>query len=208
MADDVFERDTTEFDRGLSFFDAIYGVAITLLVINIDPPAAKDWASWEGLTASGVFGQIFAFLISFAVIARFWRVNHRLMGRINQLNGSIISANIVAAGLIVMIPFSTSAMSEPGVGDLALPTAVYAINIALASFAQSAIVLVAARSDAVNASTPAQSWVSGLITPVVFLASIPVAFLVGGTAARLSWLSILVLGPLLERILRGRTSHR
>ena len=31
----VYQRETSSFDRALGFFDAIYGFAVTLLVVNI-----------------------------------------------------------------------------------------------------------------------------------------------------------------------------
>jgi hypothetical protein len=38
-----------------------------------------------------------------------------------------------------------------------------------------------------------------MTTPLVFLASIPVAYLVGADAARLVWLSLVVIGPISGR---------
>jgi hypothetical protein len=41
---------------------------------------------------------------------------------------------------------------------------------------------------------------ASLVTPLVFLASIPIAVGVGSQAAELSWLLLVVLGPLTGRI--------
>lgn len=44
-----------------------------------------------------------------------------------------------------------------------------------------------------------------MITPVVFLISIPVAFLFGSQAAKLTWLTLVVLSPLLSQLADRRS---
>ncbi|MGV0835252.1 hypothetical protein [Mycolicibacterium thermoresistibile] len=39
-----FTRGTSEFDRALSFIDAIFGFSITLLIANLDMPRRKRGA--------------------------------------------------------------------------------------------------------------------------------------------------------------------
>ena len=207
MLDYNFSRETNEVDRGLSFFDAIYGVAITLLIVGIDPPAADEWASWTTLVESGVLDQLVTGLISFAVITSFWKVNHSVMARVVRLDRAIINANLVAAAFVVLIPFTSSALGEPGVSDLAWPTAIYAGVIVLASLAQRAIYVVA-KSRGVLAPDPeprTTAWAEfagSLITPVVFLASIPVAFQIHSDAARITWLSLVVFAPLAHLLIK------
>jgi hypothetical protein len=36
-----YNRDTAEFDRGIQFFDAIYGFAITLLITTVHLPPSS-----------------------------------------------------------------------------------------------------------------------------------------------------------------------
>lgn len=121
MASRSDARGTTEFDRGLTFFDAIFAVAITLLIVSIEPPTAEHWASWDALAGSGVLDQLLAFTISFFVIANFWKVNHRLMGQVSALDGTLLNANIVAMFFVVVLPFTTAAMSESSLDTQPLP---------------------------------------------------------------------------------------
>ena len=37
-----YGRDSVEFSRAIAFFDAVYAFAVTLLVVNIDPPEASE----------------------------------------------------------------------------------------------------------------------------------------------------------------------
>ena len=40
-----YERESVEFARTFAFLDAVYAIALTLLVVNIDPPEASAWRS-------------------------------------------------------------------------------------------------------------------------------------------------------------------
>ncbi len=199
----VDTADSPEFGRGLSFTDAIYGFAITLLVVNIDVPDASDWESLSTLASSGFFGQLFGFTLSFAVIAVFWRVNFRLVRSISGMTSAVLTANIVGAFFIVLLPFTTQGTSDPGTRDLALPTALYALNVALAAMCQSAMYLIA-ELQGLTGPVPTRKYLvaqtlQASAVPIVFLVSIPVALAWGPNPARLMWLSLLVIGPLVGR---------
>ncbi|MBF4994940.1 DUF1211 domain-containing protein [Arthrobacter gandavensis] len=200
---EAFDRSSVEFGRSVSFFDAIYGFAITLLVTNIDLPPARSWSSMSALLDSGLISQIFGFLLSFVVIAVFWRVNYRITAGILLMTPPVIVWNTVAAFFIVLLPFTTQGTSDPGTSDFALPTALYAANIALASLAQAALRLSARRQGRVPGARTLIRLAQALphaTVPAVFLASIPVTFLAGPGPGRLVWASLLVLGPLTGRL--------
>ena len=196
-----FDRNTMEFGRGISFFDAIYGFAITLLVTNIDLPPASSWVSISTLLDSRLQSQLLGFLLSFVVIAVFWRVNFRLMGSVTLMSPRLISWNIVAAFFVILIPFTTQGTSDPGTADLRLPTALYALNIALASLSQTAVYLSARKHGLTQAEADKGKLGLGqlllfLPVPAVFLASIPVTLLAGPIPGRLVWATLFVISPI------------
>lgn len=197
---ETFHRGSAEFDRGLGFFDVVYGFAITLLVVNIDPPPAERWRNVHTLLDDGLGNQLLGFLISFIVIAAFWRRNYQLMARIGAVDGGVIVANIVSAGLVVFLPFTTKGISDSELSALPLPTALYATNIALAVLSQMAMFEVARRKGFVIDDDPrAGRWATrmdGLTSVAVFAVSIPVAFLVSADSAKLVWLALVVVGPI------------
>ncbi|GAA1643737.1 TMEM175 family protein [Georgenia ruanii] len=207
----MLTRETSEFERGLSFFDAIYAIAITLLVVTIDVPPPEAWQSLATLAASGVPRQLAGFALSFVVIAAFWRVNVRLIQGISAMDPATTRANLVATALVVLVPFTTQAISDPGSASYALPTALYACNIAFAALAQLTMFEVARRHGLERARLSRREhrvWlVAGLVTPAVFLASVPVAFLWGGDVGKLFWLVSAVLSPLAGHAARRRTSR-
>lgn len=201
MASRSYARGTTEFDRGLAFFDAIFAVAITLLIVSIEPPTAEHWASWDALAGSGVLDQLLAFTISFFVIANFWKVNHRLMGQVSALDGALLNANIVAMFFVVVLPFTTAAMSEATLDTQPLPVVVYAVSIICASLAQHMIWVVAVRRGLTEDSAAAgRRSAFTFVVPAVFALSIPVAYLFGPDPARYTWLLLLLTGPVTAAI--------
>jgi uncharacterized membrane protein len=107
----LYRRGSAEFDRGVSFFDAVYGFAITLLITTVHLPGAKSWQSLHTLLNSSFGNEVFGFVLSFVVIALFWRLNYRLIGRMSGMSSSIVLANIVGILFIILIPFTTQAMS-------------------------------------------------------------------------------------------------
>jgi len=173
MALPVYQRETSSFARVLGFLDAIYGFAVTLLVVNLDATSPEAWRSIDAFIARGMGSQFLGFAISFVVIVAFWRRNLAIMATFTGLDPPVITCNILVVGLITVIPFTTQGMSDPHTAELPLPTAFYAVNITLA-----------------------------LIVPVVFLSSIPVAYLTDGETAKLCWLALFLLDPLGARLVR------
>ncbi|WAP50969.1 TMEM175 family protein [Arthrobacter sp. ATA002] len=196
-----FDRSSVEYGRGVSFFDAIYGFAITLLVTNVDLPAAEAWQSPAGVWNSGIVGQLFGFLLSFVVIATFWRVNFRYMSAVTRMSPRIVIWNITASFFIILLPFSTQGTSDPATAGLPLPTALYALNIALASLSQTLLYLSARKHGQIPSmqrTGPAQTLLH-LTVPAVFLASIPVIFLAGPVPGRLVWAILVIASPVAGR---------
>ncbi len=197
-------RDTPEFGRGVSYFDAIYGFAATLLVANVDMPGGDAWRSWDALTGTGLGTQLFGFALSFVVIALFWRVSVNQMRGLVGTDGPTTAASLAAAGLVVLIPFTTQGISDPEAVGYALPTAMYALNIALASVAHIAVTVIARARGLESPRTSRRVHLARVadaaVSPVVFAVSIPVALALGPDAAQWTWLSLVVLLPAADRV--------
>lgn len=195
-----YRRDSIEFARAFTFFDAVYAFALTLLAVNIDPTDADDWADPGTLLGSGLGTQLVGFAISFIVIAVFWRVNHRLVAGFRALSPGVMAANLVAIAFVVLIPFTTEGISDEGSSEAPLAVAVYAVNISAAIFAQSAMFYVARHDGVLADPLPRRAdhvnFLNTLTTPLVFLASIPIAYAFGADWGRWTWLLLVVIGPL------------
>lgn len=205
-----FERGSPEFDRALAFFDAVFGFALTLLVVNIDVTGVETWSSVSALwSANGT--QFTSFAISFLVIVSFWRNNHEMVSRMTAIDGSVMVTNLVVIGLVIFIPFTTEAMGDPRLDHLPLPTALYALNLAAAVTVSVVMFQLALRhglvvGDETPAVRRAELW-AGLTKPAVFLLSIPITYI--GTAlwgtttpGKVSWLLLVVVAPVSGRLVQ------
>ena len=122
-------------ERMILFTDAVFAIAITLLILEIKVPNLD----YEGLTntkiKAAVWDQQFAligFIISFFVIAQYWVSHHRNFAYVDNYNGKLIFLNLLFLMFIVLMPF-TSALYSKYINFL-FPAQLYYMNIALTGF--------------------------------------------------------------------------
>ena len=196
----LYRRGSAEFDRGVSFFDAVYGFAITLLITTVHIPAPKYWHSLRTLLDSSFGSELVGFVLSFVVIALFWRVNYRLIGTMNGMSSRVIVSNITCVFFVILIPLTTQAQNSTALSNEPLAVALYAANITLASIAQFIMYRIAEGTGLVKITATQASQriatIGSLAVPVVFGISIPIAFWAGTRPAQYVWASLLVLFPL------------
>jgi TMEM175 potassium channel family protein len=195
-----YSREESEFDRAIGFFDATFALALTLLVTTLD--VSGERSVWESLGSldDEVGSQFIAFAIAFALIANYWLVHHRLIASFDALDTPVIVANLFLIAAIVLLPFSTEAVGDPEIDDLALPTAVFALDVAAASMMLTIIYWLAWKRDLFR-SRPSRAelhanLIASVVPAVIFVVSIPIAYLASATAAKLSWLSLIILNRL------------
>jgi uncharacterized membrane protein len=200
-----YTRDESEFDRALAFVDATFAFAMTLLVttLDIDDPAAA-FTSVDALTDT-VGAQFVTFFIAFAVIAGYWLMSHRMVASFVAIDTPTIIAHIFMLAGIVLIPFSTAAVGDPDVAELPLPTAIMALNVVLISVLFTLIWVLANRNgllgQAASGAEVRQTVTMSLLPAAVFLASIPIAYAASPDLARLFWISLAVLNPIVGNLM-------
>jgi uncharacterized membrane protein len=195
-----YSREQSEFDRAIGFIDATFALALTLLITTLDiDNRSKAFKSVSALYAA-VGPQFLAFLIAFAVIASYWFAHHRMVSSFVAMDNRTLVTNLFLIAAVVLLPFTTSSVGDPGVANLPLPTVLMAIDIAAVSVLFTLVWVMATRGDLLSYKPSAgqrfQTLFSGLTPAVVFLASVPIAYLTAPYIARLSWLSLLVINPL------------
>jgi uncharacterized membrane protein len=194
-----YPRDGPEYNRAIAFFDATYAVALTLLVTTLEihnrPSAFKSLSALD----EAVGAQFVAFAIAFAVIASYWLMSHRMLASFQAIDTRTIVLHLCLLAAIVLLPFTTEAVGDPDVADLPLPTVLMAVSIAAVSALHTLVWVVGNRSGLLDRAPTEVEWrttVAGGIAPaVVFLASVPIAYLISPGAARLSWLLLVVVNP-------------
>lgn len=184
------ERGKDEFSRVVNFSDALFAIAMTLLVVGIEVPDLTDGESVGELAdvLNDDIGSFVSFVISFAVIGRYWVAHHGFFGRLGAVDGGLIGLNLVYLMFVAFLPFPSGLLGNYFENPLSV--VVYSVTVAAVSGMEVVMFRHAQRRRLFEVQVPDEvfSWgVRVSFSPViVFLLSIPLAFL-STTLAVLSW---------------------
>jgi len=110
------------------FSDAVFAIAITLLVLEIKVPHIEGNESVILLNKLlNMTPKFIGFFISFFVIGQYWIVHHKLFGFVNNYNSKLFMAKSFFLLSIILMPFSTALYSENILVNLSF--IIYCINI-------------------------------------------------------------------------------
>lgn len=121
----------------LAFFsDAVFAIALTLLVIELRVPELRGDISDRDLlyALATMIPSFVGFLVSFFVIATFWALHHRGLGLARGYDPRLAWANIWLLLAIVFLPFASAFMSTYYGGRV--PLALYMLTLMAAGLAQ------------------------------------------------------------------------
>lgn len=102
-------------ERGLGrlvgFSDGVVAIAITLLVLPLVTAATEVTTdAWTFLVANAY--QLFVFVLSFAVIGRFWIVHHQTYENVIGYRPAMLWATLFWLLTIVFLPFPTQLLAS------------------------------------------------------------------------------------------------
>lgn len=106
-------RERTLLERMTFFSDAVFAIAMTLLVIEVrlpKLPVLTDAALGHALL--GLMPNYIGFLVSFLVLARFWSAHHTVMGLLKATNPRLVWTNLFLLLAVAFTPFPTAIISE------------------------------------------------------------------------------------------------
>src|SRR4030095_10447813 len=103
-----------DLERVLFFSDAVFAIAITLLVIEVRVPALPHDATDRdlGLALVGVVPKIVVFVISFFLIGQTWIEHHRIGRQLRRYERGFLWKNLWVLFFVVSMPFATPLLSE------------------------------------------------------------------------------------------------
>ncbi|MEI9934808.1 MAG: TMEM175 family protein [Ferruginibacter sp.] len=105
------EDKNLQLERTVFFCDAVVAIAITLLAFNL-----KIDHTTNGHLSFADIGRQWktssAFFLSFINIASFWKTHHTFFSHIKKIDEKLLWYNIFWLLFIVILPFSTSLVSE------------------------------------------------------------------------------------------------
>lgn len=144
-----------DLERLVFFSDAIVAIAMTLLVfglkVDIAPKAHVTFAD-----IGRAWPHFSSFVLSFFIIALFWKIHHEFFHYIRVVDSSLLWLNIVWLLFIVLLPFTSSLISTNFFDHPAIVT--YCANILCITIFQNAIWdYVAVRPDYLKDIGPADT---------------------------------------------------
>jgi uncharacterized membrane protein len=124
-----------QLERIALFSDAVFAIAITLMIIEIKPPHLDRGVSFETAMAELVhlFPTIVGTILSFYLIGMFWRKHHEMMRFLSGYDNKLVVMNIWMLLSIAFLPFSTAFVFENLASHSPLPFLIYNINYIVAT---------------------------------------------------------------------------
>jgi uncharacterized membrane protein len=198
-----YERESSglEFDRVVFFSDAVFAIAMTLLVVGIGIPVVSDGDLGDALRDKEP--EIVSFFISFFVIGNYWLGHHRFFSHLQSVSSRLMSVNLAYLAAIAFVPFPTALAGKYTEDPISI--VIYAVTLSIASGLEAVMVVIANKEGLLRVTMPREmlrfSVVASVIPVVVFLGSIPIAQ-VSTTYALYSWILIIPLEYVTDRTLR------
>lgn len=90
-----------------AFSDGVMAVALTIMVIELKPPARPEWSALLALWPVAL-----SYLLSFIYVGIYWNNHHHLLRASGHINGRVLWHNLHLLFWITLIPFTTAWMSE------------------------------------------------------------------------------------------------
>ena len=187
-----------DVDRVVAFSDGVFSIAITLLVLSIDVPDVPEGRLDQAL--EDLIPFVFTYFLSFLVVGLYWLAHHRMFRSLERVDRNLLWLNLLALSFVVLLPVPTELLGR--YGETTVATVVYAGSLALAGGA--AVLLYRYMNHAGLAPKQRPEVVTlgtwrGAIPPLVFAASIPIAF-VDPAIGKFCWLAIWPANVALERV--------
>ena len=85
-------NNASQLERLTFFSDAVFAIAITLLIIEVHVPhvgAIDDASYWQAL--GELRGSLLGFMLSFLVIGLLWMAHHRVFGLLHDYSPKIMT---------------------------------------------------------------------------------------------------------------------
>ena len=106
-------HDRAQLERLTFFSDAVFAIAMTLLVVEVKLPHLHHATGPElGQALWSLVPNYIGFLVSFLVLGRFWLVHHEVMGLLRAANRRLTTVNLLLLLAVAFMPFPTAVISE------------------------------------------------------------------------------------------------
>jgi TMEM175 potassium channel family protein len=203
---EVSYHERRALDRLIFFSDGVFAIAITLLVLNVVLPVTQSGSLSTDLSAAllATVPRLFAYALSFLVIGAYWMAHQRTFHYIERFDRRLAGINLFFLLFVALVPFPTGVLSA--YGDQLVAAVLYAATQAIIGILLSVLWLYASHNHRLVAKKLTAKLIRdntfrNAFPPLIFLASIGIAF-VSILAAEAMWvLTFAVNAVLVPRII-------
>lgn len=192
-----------KLEHVISFSDAIFAFAITLMALSVDIPDLPT-----NLTQSELLDKLYellpqfeSYVISFAIISIFWVSYHQVFNHIKGSHITMVYLNLLFLLLITLLSLSTSLVIN--YGTYQIPYVIYCFNVIMTSLLLALIWWYATKNKSLVDKNLHPFFIKGVLVnlisiPIVFMLSIFISF-VNLDIAQYFWLAIAPLNIAIRR---------
>ena len=212
-----------QLERLILFSDAVFAIAITLLVIEIKIPDKEYLKEHGGLSDKTLLHALdelvpkfIGYLISFCLIGLYWSIHHRMFGFVTNYDRKLLFPNLLFLFFVALMPFSTGFYSEYAGSELfekqlKVPMTFYVLNFCGVGCVNYFFMWRRIGNEKNKLSEPPidpfvlkLAYARALVVPFLFLLMLPVAYFINVLFA----VYVPMLIPVAIRILKKQIGKR
>jgi uncharacterized membrane protein len=197
------------------FTDAVFAIAMTLLVIEIPRPEAADFEPGPGVSKAEAFHRLghflvqqgsafYAYVLAFYLIWVVWRLHHTLFDQIRSVSTGMIGLHFPLLLLAAFLPYATTVLGH--YPDNPLAALLFGLVYGLVLASRAAIQTLAGRDDEVlqpEADRPRHRISVVTAWAVVVYWALTLPFVWWAPWTQIPWFLTGLIGNLVGRIYQG-----
>lgn len=156
-------------ERIRGFSDGMFGVIITIMVLDLKAPESSDPHDLLRL-----WPTFLAYVLSFMQAAIYWVNHHALFKDAEKVDDRVLWLNLLMLFALSLMPFATAYMGNNNASSF--PTAVYAFVMLLPALVFDSLHRAIAHVNPGEAKATGKAMLKGWIAMALYVAAIPMAF--------------------------------
>jgi len=154
-----------------AFSDGVVAILITIMILELHPPVASDWAALRPIIPS-----VLAYVLSFIYLGIYWNNHHHMLQATDRVNGAILWANLHLLFWLSLVPFVTAWMGRNY--EKSVPTVLYGAVLIMAALAYTILQTAIIREEGRNSrlAIAIGNDTKGMASLVLYASGIALAF--------------------------------
>jgi uncharacterized membrane protein len=189
-------------ERLEAFSDGVLAIIITIMVLELKVPHGSTMADLQPLVP-----VLLSYVLSFIYLGIYWNNHHHMLHATSTVDGRILWANLHLLFWLSLVPFVTGWMGENHFA--AATVSLYGVVLLMAGVAYWLLqrAILSSCEDNSLLATAVGRDLKGKLSPVLYLAAIPLAFVrpwISGALYIIVALAWIVPDQRIERVVRER----